>query len=74
MKAVEMAGLRKARKTRRGNAEGRTSLGGDGFPGSSLSPLEIAKARFPHSHRPDDDSFPRGRFYRAKDGDTSIES
>ena len=69
-----MAGLRKARKTRRGGYQASAGLAGDGFPGSSLSPLEIAKARFPLSHRPDDDSFPRGRFYRANDGDTSIES
>lgn len=50
-----MAGLRKARKTRRAGYEERRGLRADGFPGSSLSPLEIAKARFPHSHRPDDD-------------------
>lgn len=42
-------------------------------PNPSLGPGEIAKARFPHSHSPDDDSFTVGHFYRANDADISIE-
>lgn len=38
-----MAGLRKAWKTRRASIVGNRTLGGDGFPSASLSPLEIAQ-------------------------------
>ena len=66
-----MAGLRKAWKTRLGNYDRRGGLGGDGFPSASLSPLEIACG---DSHIPTaSTTIPRGHFYRANDGDISIE-
>lgn len=68
-----MAGLWKARKTRLRGMEGQGDIRLDGFPGPSHSPLEIACG---DSHIPTatTTTIPGGHFYRAKDGDASIES